>query len=187
MKVGVRLQYDADYLFHDFDVRVLSTFDLRYMAKVAGFEPGGLRVMAQNHLQIHNNDDQFIAGQWEKPVLTDTTADCAARDAQMAIDLFKFFSRTLKSRVCFKSQSSYVESIIATYCSPHFEYYYYNENGRRGRLLFKRVEYVFTRNGNSYKVPREIRCVKCQKSDKYETYFTCKYKFVVPKISSEQK
>lgn len=129
MKVGVSPQGDAKYLVQDYGVCVASTFDLRYMAAMTGCRTGGLGKMSEDYLKVKLDKNWRIrCSDWEAPILNDKQIDYAAKDAHVAVELFKYFAEKLQSKRLFEKQSTYVQHIINEYC---FRYFDINYNGAR--------------------------------------------------------
>lgn len=127
MKVGVSPQGDAKYLVRDYGVCVASTFDLRYLAAMTGCRPGGLGKMSEDYLKVKLDKNWRIrCSDWEAPILNDKQIDYAAKDAHVAVELFKYFAEKLQSKRLFEKQSTYVQHIINEYC---FRYFDINYNG----------------------------------------------------------
>lgn len=60
IKVGVAPYTDAKYLKDDYNFIVRGKLDLRFVAHVAGFSPGGLAKMSELYLgRSLDKDDQF--------------------------------------------------------------------------------------------------------------------------------
>lgn len=128
MKIGVTPQRDAHFLFHDFDIQITSTFDLRFLAKLAGSrEPGGLKKMCKTYLLIHHYDDEyyFLHFNWEDRKSSEDQIQYASNDVHNAIELFNFFARDLRAKRLFEEQSNYIKRIIngCTKCKYLDSYY----------------------------------------------------------------
>lgn len=93
IKVGVVPCNDAKYLSHDYGVRVASTLDLRHLAELRQFKPAGLAKMSITHLNVALDKNWRLAcSNWENAQLTDQQVAYAAKDAHVAIELFKVFA-----------------------------------------------------------------------------------------------
>ncbi|EDV91209.1 exonuclease 3'-5' domain-containing protein 2 [Drosophila grimshawi] len=97
IKVGVAPQDDAMKLSHDFGVGVASTFDLRYMAVMAGHPAEGLGKLSKTHLDFQLDKSWRLAcSNWEAPQLTAAQLNYAAYDALAAVAIFKKLSYDLQ-------------------------------------------------------------------------------------------
>lgn len=73
------------------------TLDLRYMANLAGCQPGGLKQMSQQYLNsMPYKDNWRIHHEWANPQLSHEQIDYAAKDALDGIGLFTFFSKKIE-------------------------------------------------------------------------------------------
>lgn len=127
MKVGVSPQGDARYLVQDYGVCVASTFDLRYMAAMTNCRTGGLGKLSEDYLKVKLDKNWRIrCSDWEAPELNHKQIDYAAKDAHVAIELFKYFAAKLQPKKLFEKQSVYVQHIFNEYC---FRYLDINYNG----------------------------------------------------------
>lgn len=125
VKVGVAPQGDAGYLVQDYGVCVASTFDLRYMAAMTNCRPAGLGRMSEDYLKVKLDKNWRIrCSDWEAPSLSDKQLDYAAKDAHVAIKLFKFFAARLQAKKLFEKESTYVQHIINEYCFRYFDISY---------------------------------------------------------------
>lgn len=125
IKVGVAPQGDAGYLVQDYGVCVASTFDLRYMAAMTGCRPGGLGKMSEDYLKVKLDKNWRIrCSDWEAPTLSEKQLDYAAKDAHVAIELFKFFAARLQAKKLFEKETTYVQHIINEYCFRFFDISY---------------------------------------------------------------
>lgn len=87
---------DANYIAKDYGVCVGSTLDLRFLAVMAKCEPHGLAKLSQEHLNIKLNKDWRIrCSNWEARDLLPKQIDYAAKDAQVAIEIFKVLTKKL--------------------------------------------------------------------------------------------
>lgn len=99
LKVGVAPQDDAMKLSHDFGVGVASTFDLRYMAVMAGHQAEGLGKLSQTHLNTMLDKNWRLAcSNWEAPQLDSAQLNYAANDALAAVAIFQKLSKDLEPR-----------------------------------------------------------------------------------------
>lgn len=93
IKVGVSPQDDAKYLLRDYGVNVRSTLDLRFVAQLLRQQPESLAKMAKSHVGIELNKNWRIrCSSWDSGTLTEEQIDYAAKDALVAIEIFKKFS-----------------------------------------------------------------------------------------------
>lgn len=93
VKVGVVPMDDSRNLARDYGLCVAGTLDLRHMAQAGGRRPLGLAKMALEHLAVTMDKDWRIScSDWEAPRLTDRQVDYAAKDALVAIELFRLFA-----------------------------------------------------------------------------------------------
>lgn len=121
------MQGDAGYLVQDYGVCVASTLDLRYMAAMTGCRPGGLGKMSEDYLKVKLDKNWRIrCSDWEAPSLSEKQLDYAAKDAHVAVELFKYFAARLQTKKLFEKESTYVQHIINEYC---FRYFDINYNG----------------------------------------------------------
>lgn len=117
LKVGVAPQGDASYLAQDYGVCVASTFDVRYLAVMAGCKAGGLAKLSEDYLKVKIDKNWRIrCSDWEQPTLNEKQIAYAANDAHVGIELFKFFAEKLEPKRFVEKQSAYVKHIIDDYC-----------------------------------------------------------------------
>lgn len=122
VKVGVNPHGDANYLVRDYGICVASTFDLRYMAKIADCRPGGLAKMSEDYIKVKLDKNWRIrCSDWEAPTLSQKQINYAANDAHVGIELFKFFAAKLQPKRLFEKQSTYVKHIIDEYCFRYLD------------------------------------------------------------------
>lgn len=92
LKVGVVPLDDAKKLARDYGVCVASTLDLRHMARHFGHKPEGLAKMALQHLHVTMDKDWRIScSNWEGDTMTPRQIDYAAKDALVAVELYRHF------------------------------------------------------------------------------------------------
>lgn len=90
IKTGVGPQSDATMLLQDYSIRMNGTFDLRFLAMLAGTKPEGLAKLSKNVLNVELDKDWRVrCSDWEAVKLSDKQIEYAAKDAQVAIDIFK--------------------------------------------------------------------------------------------------
>lgn len=96
LKVGVAPYDDAGNLCHDFGVGVASTFDLRYLAVMTNSKPESLAKMSKNVLNVELDKNWRVrCSDWEAKDLTEKQIDYAAKDALVAVEIFKSLSRKI--------------------------------------------------------------------------------------------
>ncbi|KAM8706148.1 hypothetical protein ACLKA7_010433 [Drosophila subpalustris] len=99
IKVGVAPQDDAKKLSHDFGVGVSNTFDLRFMAVMAGHQAEGLGKLAKTHLNfVLDKNWRLACSNWEATQLDAAQLNYAANDALAAVAIFQKLSRDLEPR-----------------------------------------------------------------------------------------
>lgn len=94
IKVGVAPLKDAGRLFDDYGVRVATTLDLRFMARMCNLEEKSLKKMSQDYLKI-TIGEYNCWWDWHVPELTDEQINYAANDAQAGIKLFQKFEEII--------------------------------------------------------------------------------------------
>lgn len=135
VKVGVSPLGDANYLVRDYGVCVASTLDLRYLATLCNYPSGGLAKLSETHLNVKLDKNWRIrCSDWEASTLTSKQIEYAAKDAMVAIELFKIFANKLKPEPLFGNRTSYVEAIISEFC---FNYFDMNFNGKPNAMSTK--------------------------------------------------
>lgn len=167
LKIGVAPQKDAKYLFHDFNIHVRSTFDLRFMAQMAGYkQPGGLKTMCENYLNFPCYREVYsLHYGWEDECLTSQAVHYASRDVHGSIGLFEFFADKIQSKDPFEMQSSYMKRVIDQCISDqHLNYYYescFNAvyKGQKVCEEFDEIDKVVLQQTNrKCRMPEEHRC-----------------------------
>ncbi|KAH8311581.1 hypothetical protein KR044_007019 [Drosophila immigrans] len=99
IKVGVAPQDDAKKLSLDYGVGVSNTFDLRFMAVMAGHQAEGLGKLAKTHLNFTLDKNwRLVCSNWEAPQLEPVQLNYAANDALVAVAIFQKLSRDLEPR-----------------------------------------------------------------------------------------
>lgn len=92
LKVGVVPLTDANHLANDYGITVGSTLDLRFMARHFGHKPEGLAKMSLHHLNVTMDKDWRIScSDWDAETLSPRQIDYAAKDALVAVELFRHF------------------------------------------------------------------------------------------------
>lgn len=83
---------DAKNLAKDYGVCVASTLDLRHLARHYGHKTEGLAKMALQHLNVVMDKDWRIScSDWEATTMTARQIDYAAKDALVAVELYRHF------------------------------------------------------------------------------------------------
>uniref|UniRef100_A0A336JZY7 Exonuclease 3'-5' domain-containing protein 2 n=1 Tax=Culicoides sonorensis TaxID=179676 RepID=A0A336JZY7_CULSO len=125
LKVGVAPIDDARYLSSDYAVGVASTLDLRYMAVEAKVKPEGLGNMSKAQLGIELDKDWRIrCSDWEADTLTSRQIDYAAKDAYVAIELFKKFAEIISPKGPLTNNSKHIKHVFDVcdrYLDIHFK------------------------------------------------------------------
>lgn len=99
LKVGVASIEDASRLSYDYGVGVASTFDLRFLTIHAKRKPEGLAKLSKSILNIELDKNWRIrCSDWEAKELTNIQIDYAAKDAIVAVEIFKKLSNEIKPR-----------------------------------------------------------------------------------------
>lgn len=99
MKVGIAPVADANYLAYDYSVHVNSCLDLRYIAPYAKLTPGGLAKMSKDYLDIELDKNWAIrCSDWEANILSESQIEYAAKDAYVAIELFKKMANIIEPK-----------------------------------------------------------------------------------------
>ncbi|XP_037038339.1 uncharacterized protein LOC119075879 [Bradysia coprophila] len=164
MKIGVDTQRQALYLFNDFDVRVASTFDLRFMAS----EPMDLKLMKRHYMQITSQINPYFPFESEYE-------QTLSVNARASIVLFRLFCGDCDSNmqpIKHAPNAVTVKYMIDTFCRIHLNCFYSDEViHSKTRVHFKRLESVVTPYGDTYKLPDRNECTYCQEADRYQTYF----------------
>lgn len=128
VKVGVESKRDADLLYDDYGILVRSTMDLRYLADTADCVAGGLGQMSENYLNIKLNKKRWdMHLHWESLHLKPKEIDYAAKDVQVAIELFKYFANKLQSDKL-QNQPVSIRELIDKYCAFYFDARYYRKS-----------------------------------------------------------
>lgn len=99
------------------------TFDLRFMAKKAGCEPGGLKKMINKYLNANLDDshDYKFHSHWEDPTLDHAHVYYAAQDVLKAVELFLFFGQKLENEGFFEGKSAHIQRIINNHCLQYLD------------------------------------------------------------------
>lgn len=90
IKAGVTPASDARYLLQDYAINVNGTFDLRFLALLAKHKAEGLGKLSKSILDIELDKDWRIrCSDWEIEELSPQQVDYAAKDAFVAIEIFR--------------------------------------------------------------------------------------------------
>lgn len=121
IKVGVIPLHDAKYLEQDYGVRTKNTLDISYLVQLAGCEVGGLKFMAERYLNLKWKENFRFHALWEEPNLSKEQIEYAAKDAFVAVELFKMFSERLQPKSELEDQTTYTKCIVAKYCEKYLD------------------------------------------------------------------
>lgn len=117
VKVGVSPQGDANFLARDYGICVASTFDLRHMAIMCGCRPGGLGKLSETLLNVKLDKNWRIrCSDWEAVILSDKQIEYAAKDAHVAIEIFKILAHRLVPKPLLSNKQKHVQKILNNYC-----------------------------------------------------------------------
>lgn len=90
IKAGVTPCNDAKYLMQDYAISVNSTFDLRFLALVSNHKAEGLGKLSKSILNIELDKNWKVrCSDWEIEKLSAEQVDYAAKDAFVAIEIFR--------------------------------------------------------------------------------------------------
>lgn len=96
IKVGVSPFEDAGYLAKDYGVCVSSTLVLRFLAVMAKCEPCGLGRLSQTKIGVKLDKNWRVrCSNWEAFDLTPKQIDYAAKDAHVAVEIFRTLSKKI--------------------------------------------------------------------------------------------
>lgn len=88
---------DAGFIAKDYGVCVGSTLDLRYLAVMARCEPHGLSKLALDHLNVKLDKNWRIrCSNWEANELSQQQLDYAAKDAHVAVEIFRVLAKKIE-------------------------------------------------------------------------------------------
>lgn len=97
IKVGVTPYTDANHLLTDYAINVSSTFDLRFLALLTEHKAEGLAKLSQAVLGIELNKYWRIrCSDWEVETMNPQQVDYSAKDAFVAIEIFRKLYMKLK-------------------------------------------------------------------------------------------
>lgn len=98
IKAGVASPEDATLLFQDYSIKVNGAFDIRFLALISDHKPEGLAKLSKKILDIKLEKNwRITCSDWESPQLSAPQIDYAAKDAFVAVEIFKKLYSTLKS------------------------------------------------------------------------------------------
>lgn len=90
IKTGVACTEDGNILLQDYSIKVNGTYDLRFLALMSNHKAEGLARLSKNILNIQLTKNwRITCSDWEAPTLTTDQIDYAAKDAFVAIEIFK--------------------------------------------------------------------------------------------------
>lgn len=123
IKVGVAPLGDANYLQNDYGISVASTMDLRYLAAQCQHQTAGLAALSEKHLKVRlNKSGHLVRSNWEADVLTEWQIEYAARDAHVAIELFKLFAEQLKPRPFWMNTKDHLDQFRDQHCVSYLDF-----------------------------------------------------------------
>lgn len=97
IKAGVTPISDAKYLMQDYAIQMNGTFDLRFLAMMAGQKAQGLGSLSKAVIGMELNKDWRIrCSDWEIDVLSPKQVEYAAKDAYVAIEIFRKLYNTVR-------------------------------------------------------------------------------------------
>ncbi|XP_055602303.1 exonuclease 3'-5' domain-containing protein 2 [Uranotaenia lowii] len=114
LKVGVGSVDDAKLLRTDYNLKVESTLDLRFMADRCGLVgPYGMAKLAERVLGISLDKHWRIrASNWEQPELTERQLVYAAKDAHVAVELFRSFAKQMVPKAIWTNRKKWVDQVV---------------------------------------------------------------------------
>lgn len=99
LKVGVGSNNDADHLRYDYGVVVRGTADLSNMALGLLGKPGGLAKLSESYIGVKLDKDlNIIRSDWSIQKLSAKQIKYAAKDAFVAIEIFKKMSKIYEKK-----------------------------------------------------------------------------------------
>ncbi|KAG7304202.1 hypothetical protein JYU34_011140 [Plutella xylostella] len=127
-KVGVAPIDDAAFLFQDYSVNLKSSLDLRHIAQLCGYDPGGLASLAKQLLAVTLDKSWRIrCSDWEAETLTERQVKYAAADAHVAIKIFGLLAEEFENRGLFSwfkkrsSDRNSLDEVCLMYRNTHFK------------------------------------------------------------------
>ncbi|XP_055906903.1 exonuclease 3'-5' domain-containing protein 2 isoform X2 [Eupeodes corollae] len=113
IKVGIGAHDDAGKLSFDYGVGVASTFDLRYLAALTNNKSEGLAKMSKSILNVPLDKNwRLVCSDWEASKLSTSQIEYAAKDAMVAIEIFKNLSNVLKKRRFWQGYNNNLECVL---------------------------------------------------------------------------
>lgn len=111
VKIGVAPYTDKGHLKKDYNVHVASTLDLRFLARKAKCQHGGLKAMTERYTKL-SIDETLTCSSWEASKLSEEQIEYAADDVRAAIELFKYFHEEI-------APDESVRRFINNHCSQY--------------------------------------------------------------------
>lgn len=108
----------------DYSVEVASTIDLRFLAKLAGCQPGSLAKMSENYLNEKLDKDGARTSNWETSELNEEQINYAADDAFAAIELFRYFAKLIARGNRFDNERDQLRYVIRNHCADFLDKYF---------------------------------------------------------------
>lgn len=97
IKLGVQPIDDAKKLLQDYAIKVNGTFDIRFLALLANHKAEGLAKLSKAILDIELDKNwRITCSDWEATALSSSQIDYAAKDAFVAIEIFKKLYHTIR-------------------------------------------------------------------------------------------
>lgn len=97
IKAGVTPYHDAKLLLEDYAISVYGTLDLRFLALLANQNAEGLGKLSKSILGIELDKNWRIrCSDWETERLSPQQVDYAAKDAFVAVEIFRNLYNTIK-------------------------------------------------------------------------------------------
>lgn len=98
IKVGVSCNDDAKFLLQDYAIKVNGCFDIRFLALLANHRAEGLGRLSKSVLDIELDKNwRITCSDWEAESLSKPQIDYAAKDAFVAVEIFKKLYRNVRS------------------------------------------------------------------------------------------
>ncbi|KAG5683740.1 hypothetical protein PVAND_013005 [Polypedilum vanderplanki] len=90
IKIGVSCNEDAKNLMNDYSIKMNGAFDLRFLAILASHKAEGLAKLSKSILNIELDKNwRITCSDWEITELSKEQIDYAAKDAFVAVEIFK--------------------------------------------------------------------------------------------------
>lgn len=97
---------------------------------MCGYQSGGLAKLSKTILNVELDKNwTIICSDWETPVLSSEQIDYAAKDAHVAIEIFKILADRLIPEPLFGSKLEHCQNILNYYCSKFFDIQYNSTSG----------------------------------------------------------